>query len=135
MVLPPFDQLGAFAGLSAGSTFGVEPSGAWYIGGHICHPKLKTLWTELFAAVGTGRIQFGAAPGGSAYVIEPAVPLGVPAAGIIPTEPGCATDVEVAPPLQEAARAVTLAIARASPPMRLVPNLMIAPPRYIRIGP
>ena len=62
---------------------------------------------------------------------------GVPAAGIIPTEPGCVTDVEVALPLWQEARAVTLATARASPPMRLVPNLMIAPPhpRHIRSGP
>src|ERR1700730_9456308 len=140
MVLPAFDQVGVFAGLSAGSTVGVEPAGAWYIGGHICHAKLKTLWTELFAAFGIGRIQFGAAPGGSANVIGPAVPLGVPAAGIIPPEPGCVTDVEAAlPPWQgggaarrrwQPARAVPLATARPGQPMRLVPKLMIAPPSF-----
>src|SRR5260370_37488516 len=91
MVLPPFDQVGGFAGLSAGSTLGVEPSGAWYIGDHICHSKLRKFWTELLVAFGSGRIQFGAAPGGSAYVIEPAVTLGVPAHGIIHSEPGCVT--------------------------------------------
>src|SRR5260370_34802278 len=103
MVLPPFDEVGGFAGLSAGSTLGVEPSGAWYIGDHICHSKLRTFWTALLAAFGSGRIQFGAAPGGSAYVVEPAVPLGVPAAGVIPTEPGCVSDVEVALPRCQAA--------------------------------
>jgi hypothetical protein len=73
-------------------------------------------------------------------VIEPAVPLGVPAAGIAPIEPGWVVSpggaVGVVVPLVvlllvlllQAARAVTLATARASTPMRLVPNLVIAPP-------
>ncbi len=69
---------------------------------------------------------------------ELAVPLGVPAAGICPIAPGWTTAPGVvgelvALPLLlllllQAARAVMLATARASPPMRLVPNLVIAPP-------
>src|SRR5580704_4982322 len=81
-----------------------------------------------------GSIQFGVAPGCSANEIEPALPEGVPAAGITPTEPGSRSppgelEVGVALPLLlvllQAARAVTPATARASPPMRLLPNLVI----------
>ncbi len=69
-------------------------------------------------------------------MIVPAVPLGVPAAGIAPIEPGCVTAPGVVVVvlllllllLLQAARAVMLATARASPPMRFVPNLVIAPP-------
>src|SRR5215471_1546151 len=92
-----------------------------------------------------GKIQFGLRPGCSANVIEPALPEGVPAAGTSPAEPGSLTapgevDVAVAPPLPlvlllQAARAVTLATARASPPMRFLPNVVInpLPSRTIRI--
>src|SRR5271156_3274659 len=82
-------------------------------------------------------IQFGTAPGTIAYVIVPAVPLAVPAAGIAPMEPGCVTSpgvvVVVLEPLPlllvllQAARAVTLATARARRPMCFFPNLVLAP--------
>ena len=80
-------------------------------------------------------IQFGTAPGTIAYVIVPAVPLGVPAAGIAPMEPGCVTSPGVVVvvlellllgPLQ-AARAVTLATAKARTPMCFFSNLVLAP--------
>src|SRR5579863_1051870 len=84
-----------------------------------------------------GKIQLGAVPGCSANEIEPTWPDGVPADGISPTEPGCDTpwgelDVGVALPLLlllllQAARAVTLATARASPPMRFLPDVIIMP--------
>src|SRR5260370_41115765 len=74
MVLPPFDQVGGIAGLSAGSTLGVEPSGACYIGDHICHSELRTFWTELLAAFDSARLQVGAAPWSTAFVVEHKVP-------------------------------------------------------------
>ena len=64
------------------------------------------------------------------------MPLGVPAAGIEPIEPGCVTAPGVVVVvlllllllLLQAARAVRVATARASPPMRFFPDLVIAPP-------
>jgi hypothetical protein len=88
------------------------------------------LRTELAAAVGTGKIQSGTSPGISAYVIEPAVPLGVPAAGILPTAPGTVIGPEVvaaeAEPVPAPAKAARAATARATPPMRTRPNPILA---------
>src|SRR5580692_1488704 len=86
------------------------------------------LRTELAAAVGTGKIQSGTSPGISAYVIEPAVPLGVPAAGILPTAPGTVIGPEVVAAEAELvpAKAARAATARATPPMRTRPNPILA---------
>src|SRR5580693_3129867 len=83
-----------------------------------------------------GRIQLGALDARYPYVIEPAVPEGVPAAGIPPIEPACVVTPGVVVVelllllllLLHAARAVIPATARASAPMRLVPDRVIAPP-------
>src|ERR1700685_3236636 len=87
-----------------------------------------------------GRIPLGALDAKYPNVIEPAVPEGVPAAGIAPIEPACVVTpggvvVELLLLLLlllHAARAVIPATARASPLMRLVPNLVIAPPSLRR---
>src|SRR5579859_7146413 len=91
-----------------------------------------------------GRIQLGALPARYPYVIEPAVPDGVPAAGIPPIEPGSVVTPGVVLVfvgvvlllllllLLHAARAVIPATARASPPMYLVPNLVTGPPSLRR---
>src|SRR5580693_3539216 len=86
------------------------------------------LRTELAAVVGTGKIQSGASPGISAYVIEPAAPLGVPGAGILPIAPGTviAPGVVAAEAGPVPAKAVRAATARATPPMRTRPNLILA---------
>src|SRR5580704_305540 len=86
------------------------------------------LRTELAAVVGTGKIQSGASPGISAYVIEPAAPLGVPGAGILPTAPGTviAPGVVAAEAEPVPAKAVRAATARATPPVRTRPNLPAA---------
>src|SRR5579871_1142797 len=87
-----------------------------------------------------GRIQLGASAARYPNVMLLGVPDGVPAAGIAPIEPGCVvTPGEVLVfvglvllllllLLLHAARAVMPATARASPPMYLLPNLVIAPP-------
>ena len=83
-----------------------------------------------------GRIQLGALDARYPYVIEPAVPEGVPAAGIAPIEPACVVTPGVVVVelllllllLLHAARAVTPATARASPPRRLVPESGHRPP-------
>jgi hypothetical protein len=61
-------------------------------------------------------------------VIEPAAPLGVPAAGILPTAPGTviAPGVVAAEAEPVPAKAVRAATARATPPMRTRPNLILA---------
>jgi hypothetical protein len=92
-------------------------------GRHIIHSNVKTLENEFVADVGIGRIQFGPLPGASAEVNVAAWPEGVPAAGISPIPPGTlvapgVTEAELLLLLQ-AARAVTLATARASAPMYL----------------
>ena len=84
-------------------------------------------------------IQLGASAARYPYVMEPAWPEAAPAAGMPPMEPGwvvCpgeAVEVGLALPLPlllQAARAVTLAIARASPPMRFLLN--ITAPHFLR---
>src|SRR5579872_1345178 len=89
-----------------------------------------------------GRIQLGALPARYPYVMLPAVPDAVPAAGIPPIEPGSVVTPGVVLVfvgvllllllLLHAARAVMPATARASPPMYLVPNLVTAPPSLRR---
>jgi hypothetical protein len=84
-----------------------------------------------------GRIQLGASAARYPYVKVAALPVGVPAPGIPPIEPGwvvtpgVALEVGLALPLPlllQAARAVTLATARASPAMLFLPNVVIVPP-------
>ena len=100
--------------------------------------KVKLLKTELSAVGTTGRIQFGAVPGSIAQVIVPALifsPVG--AIGTDPIPPGTVTlPAVLLPPLLElllllqAASAVMLATARASPAIVLLRSLIIGPPSW-----
>jgi hypothetical protein len=76
-------------------------------------------FTENAADVTSGRIQVGAAPGGSAQVIVPACCAPVAAAGMVPNAPPSDVEGVVLPldfpllPLLQAASAVRPATARA----------------------
>jgi hypothetical protein len=131
-VLSPLEYTGLLPMDINGLTSAVTPLMVQNTGRHIIHSNVKTLETEFVADVGIGRIQFGPLPGASAEVNVAAWPEGVPAAGISPIPPGTlvapgVTEAELL--LLQAARAVTLATARASAPMYLFfAKIVIAPP-------
>ncbi len=78
-VLSPLEYTGLLARLIDGVSVGLTPLVYQYRGRHISYWKSLATVTEPSAAGVTGKIQFGAEPGGSAQVMVPAcaVPLAV----------------------------------------------------------
>ena len=108
-------QVGSFARLMLGYSFGATPLTSQYSGRHIWYWNSKEVYTEPFALGTTGKIQVGVAPGGNAAVMVPVCCVPVAAGGTLPKAPaGPMLLVLLLLLLLQAASAVMPAIAKAA---------------------